>query len=189
MSKLEIVACGFGLASVWLTVRQDILCWPTGLVQVLLYIVVFYQARLYSEVGLHGVYVVLQVYGWHAWLHGGKGHGELAVSRIARPAALLWAGVAGLGTAALGFTMARATDAALPLPDAAVTVWSLIAQYLMARKVLESWLVWIAVDVLAIGVYLVKALYPTTVLYAVFLLLATRGFFAWRQTLSAPEAG
>src|SRR5262245_7502379 len=135
MNPVEIVACGFGLASVWLTVRQDVLCWPTGLVQVLLFIVVYYEAHLYSEVGLHVIYAVLQFYGGHAWLHGGKGRGELAVSRIALPAGTLWTSVAVLGTAGLGGVMARMTDAALPYWDASITVLSLIAQYLMARKV------------------------------------------------------
>lgn len=186
MSATEIIACGFGLAAVWLTVRQNVLCWPVGLVQVLLYIVVFYEARLYSEVGLHVIYVVLQFYGWHAWLHGGKERSALPVSRLAARAMALWIGTALLGTGLLGSAMQRATDAALPYWDAAVTVLSLIAQYLMARKVLESWAFWITVDMLAIGLYLVKALYPTAVLYAVFLILATLGFFAWRQTLSAP---
>jgi nicotinamide mononucleotide transporter len=188
MSTLEIAACLFGLAAVWLTVRQNVLCWPAGLAQVLLYIVVFYRARLYSEVGLHVVYVFLQFYGWHAWLHGGRERGELSVSRLPPSAALFFAATAALATGGLGFVMGRATDAALPYWDASITVLSLIAQYLLARKVLESWLIWIAVDVLAIGVYLVKGLYPTAVLYVVFLVLATIGFFAWRQTLSTPAA-
>ena len=83
--------------------------------------------------------------------------------------------------------MDRYTDAALPFWDAATTVMSLIAQWLMAKKILESWLIWVSVDILAVGIYLVKDLYFTSALYLVFLGLATMGYFAWRKTLRKNE--
>jgi len=186
MSPIELVATGFGLVSVWLTVRQNISCWPTGIVMVGLYIFVFYQARLYSDMGLQVIYVFLQIYGWHNWLHGGRDRAELKVSRITPAGAGLWTSVATAGTAGLGYVMHQFTNAALPYWDAATTVLSLIAQWLMAKKILECWVIWLTVDVLAIGIYTVKALYPTTVLYAVFLILATMGLFAWKRTLRDP---
>jgi nicotinamide mononucleotide transporter PnuC len=92
-----------------------------------------------------------------------------------------------------GLALHRYTNAALPYWDATIAVLSLLAQYLLARKVLENWLIWIAVDVLAIGVYLAKQLYVTSGLYAVFLCMAVAGFFAWRgsyrQQSSAAGAG
>ena len=187
MNFIEIAATVFGLICVWLTIRQNIWCWPTGLVQVLLYIAVFFHARLYSDMGLHVIYVFLQIYGWHHWLRGGKEHSKLKVSRIAARPTILWAVVAVFGTAGLGFVMSTFTDADLPYWDAATTVLSLIAQWLMARKILESWLVWITVDVLCVGVYFVKGLYTTTGLYAVFLVLAVMGLIAWKKTLCKPE--
>ena len=90
------------------------------------------------------------------------------------------------GTAALGGAMARYTDAALPYWDAATTVLSLVAQYLLARKVLENWEFWIVVDVIAVGVYLTKELYLTSGLYAVFLILAVIGLITWMRNLSKP---
>jgi len=182
VSTIEIVATVFGLASVLLTVRQNIWCWPTGLIMVFLYIFIFYEARLYSDMGLQVVYVVLQIYGWYHWLHGGKDKGELKVMRIGRRGAAGWALVAVACTFGLGYTMRTFTNASLPYWDAAATVMSLIAQWLMARKVLESWVIWIAVDVLSIGIYLAKGLYPTMVLYVAFLVLATMGLFAWRKS-------
>lgn len=183
MLWIEVAATGFGLLSILLTVRQNIWCWPAGLVMVALYIVVFWEARLYSDVGLHVIYVFLQLYGWYNWIHGGDDAEEpLPVTRISPSQAALWSGVAFFGTAGLGYTMTTFTDASLPYPDATTTVLSLIAQWLMAKKVLESWWVWITVDVLAIGIYAYKALFPTSVLYAIFLALATAGFFAWRKS-------
>ncbi|BAY21644.1 nicotinamide mononucleotide transporter PnuC [Calothrix sp. NIES-2100] len=183
MSQIEILAAIFGLISVWLTVTENIWCWPTGLVMVFLYIFIFYEARLYSDAILQVIYVFLQIYGWYAWLHGGKDRGELHVTRITRLGAIVWGGVAIAASFTLGFVMHRYTDAALPYWDAAITVISLVAQWLMAKKVLECWLLWITVDVLAVGVYAVKKLYPTTGLYVVFLVLAVLGYLTWNKAL------
>jgi nicotinamide mononucleotide transporter len=180
MPWIEFTASGFGLACVWLTVRRHIACWPTGLVMVALYIVVFHQARLYSDMLLQMVYVVLQLYGWHAWLYGGPERKPLAVSRLPARQIAPWLILCGAGTILLGRTMHRCTDASFPYLDALTTVASLIAQWLMGRKVLESWLVWIFVDVISIGLYVAKELYLTAGLYSIFLVLATWGWAEWR---------
>lgn len=184
MSLIEIVAVVFGVICVVLTVRRNIWCWPTGLVQVVLFIVIFYQAKLYSDLILHVVYVVMQFYGWHQWLHGSETRGVLPVSVLNKPSRVAWPLVVVGGTVGWGFVMAKYTDASVPYGDAFTTVASLVAQWLLAKKKLESWLFWIAVDVIAIGIYFYKELYLTSGLYAVFLVLATIGFFAWRQTLN-----
>jgi nicotinamide mononucleotide transporter len=180
MSWLEIIAALLGLACVWLTVQRHIACWPTGLAMVLLYIVIFYQARLYSDMLLQGVYVVLQIYGWYAWLHGGPDRTPLVVSRLPAWQILPWLVVGGLTAAWVGRLMHTYTDASFPYIDAAAAVASLIAQWLLGRKVLESWLVWIFVDVISIRLYLAKELYPTAALYLVFLGLAIWGWLEWR---------
>lgn len=183
MSGIEVVAVIFGLLCVWLTIRQNIWCWPTGLVQVLLFIVIFYQANLYSDVILHVIYVFMQIYGWVHWT---KGRGErtiLPVSKLSVRGRTVWPLVAIAGTFGWGFLMATKTDASVPYGDAFTTVASLIAQWLMARKKLESWLFWIAVDVLAIGIYWYKDLKLTSGLYAVFLVLASIGYVQWKKAL------
>ncbi len=187
MNWIELTATIFGALCVWLTIRQNILCWPTGLVQVVLYIVVFYQAKLYSDMLLHVIYVFLQLYGWYAWLYGGKEQSRLSVTTLPTVRLLIWGIVILVGTVGLGYSMGYYTDAALPYPDAFTTVASLVAQWLLARKKLESWYFWIAVDVVAIGVYFLKGLYFTTGLYTLFLVLATMGFFAWRKSFRTTE--
>lgn len=182
MDPIEVIAALFGFICVVLTLRQNIWCWPTGLVQVTLYIWVFYKARLYSDMGLHAVYVAMSVFGWWNWLHGGMDRGKLMVQRLTAAGTILWLGTAVAGTAGLGAAMSAWTDASLPYWDAATTVLSLIAQWLMAKKVLESWLYWITVDVLAVGIYAVKGLYPSSLLYAAFLVLASMGFLAWYRS-------
>lgn len=182
MSPLEIVAAIFGVVCVAFTIRRHMACWPTGLIQVLLYIVVFYRAKLYSDMGLQVVFVVVQLYGWYLWAKGKREDHEVRVVRISRGEGSGWTAVAVVAGAGLGWSMARWTDASLPYWDASATVLSLIAQYLMGRKILESWLVWIAVDVLSIGIYAAKDLYVTLGLYVLFLGMATAGFFEWKRS-------
>lgn len=184
---LEIAATVFGLASVYLTTRQSIWCWPTGLVMVSLYVVIFFHAKLYSDTLLQVVYIFVQFYGWFHWRRGGGPGSGLAVSRLTPAGMAAWVLVSILGAAVLGSVMAWKTDAAFPYADAAIASMSLVAQWLMARKVLENWHFWIAVDVLAIVVYLGKDLYLTTGLYAVFLGLCVYGLREWRR--SRPETG
>lgn len=175
------------MVAVYLTVRENVWCWPTGLVNVAIFIVVFARARLYADMGLQVVYVGLCLYGWYAWLHGGRDHGVLRVSTTPRAAlAGLFAGAA-LFAAALGTVLHRLTDAALPYWDASTAGFSLAAQWMQTRKWIENWLVWIAVDAVYVGMYVVKGLYLTAGLYAGFLALAVAGFLAWRRSL--PEDG
>src|SRR5262245_55191135 len=159
MSPLEIVAALFGVACVALTIKRHMGCWPTGLIQVALYIVVFYRARLYSDMGLQVVFVVLQIYGWFLWARGKREESEVRVVRLSPREGALWSLVGVVVSGALGWSMKHWTDASFPYWDATATVLSLIAQYLMGRKILESWLLWILVDVLSIGLYAVKDLY------------------------------
>jgi nicotinamide mononucleotide transporter len=182
INTIELIAVALGIASVTLTIYQNIWCWPVGLAMVSIYIYIFFGAKLYSDAGLHAVYVVLQLYGWHQWLRGGPRDQGLPVTRLRPSRFLLWAGVGLVGTAALGTLMHRLTDAVLPYWDAATTSLSLVAQWLMARKVLESWVFWLVVDVMAVGIYTRKQLYPTAVLYLIFLALATWGLFAWLKS-------
>lgn len=188
MTWIEGIAAVCGLLCVWLIVRQNILCWPTGLIQVVLYIGVFYEARLYSDLILHVIYVVMQIYGWYHWLYGGRERTELKVTAHSTSGLLAWIMVAAAITAPWGYAMATLTDAAAPYADAFIAVASLVAQWLMARKKLQSWHFWVAVDLVAITVYLYKELYITTGLYSVFLVLAILGYFQWRRTIEPRAA-
>lgn len=178
----------FGVVCVCLTIRQNVWCWPTGLVQVILFIYIFYEVRLYSDLILHVIYVGLSIYGWVHWVKGGQGGQPLPVTRMTRLEGNGWLASVLVGAALWGAIMAAWTNAAAPYPDSFTTVASLAAQWLMARKKLESWLFWISVDVVAIGVYVYKALYLTAGLYAVFLVLACLGYTSWRKAFITRQA-
>jgi nicotinamide mononucleotide transporter len=188
MTALELVAVVVTVAAVYLTVRQIIWCWPLAMVSVTLYAVVFYRARLYADMGLQGIYFALAAYGWWAWLHGAEDHGKLRVSLAAWPtrfSLLLLGAVAGF---LLGLTLHRFTDASLPFMDSTLSSFSIIAQWMQTRKLLEAWLVWLAVDVFYVGMFLYKGLFLTAGLYAVFLYLAVLGLVAWRRSMADTRA-
>jgi nicotinamide mononucleotide transporter len=190
LDPIEAAAVAFGIASVYLSARQNVWNWPLGIINVALYIIVFYDAKLYADMGLQAVYVVLATYGWWHWLHGGANHGVLRVSRVPPREAILLAIGFLAGTVALSTFLSRATDASLPLADSALTAASLVAQYMMTRKYVECWLVWIAADVAYVAMFIYKGLTPTAGLYLVFCVLAVVGWRQWQASLrnqSAPE--
>ena len=195
LSPLEVIAALFGAASVYLSARQRLASWPTAIVNVLLSAVVYYRARLYSDTGLQFVYFGLSVYGWYEWKYGGARRTELPVARTPRAQAPLLVALAAAGAVALGVLTTRYTDVLqhnrpwVPWTDATLTAASLVAQWMMTRKLVENWLVWIAVDVVYVPLLAYKGLYPFAALYAVFLGLAVKGYLDWRRDLRARERG
>lgn len=187
MSGIELFAAICGLVAVWLTTREHILAWPIGLVQVVLYVFVFHEAKLYSDMVLHVVYIGLQLYGWYNWLHGGKDHGVLHVSRMTAPERTVAITITLIATAVWGFLMGRYTDAVMVYPDAFIAVLSLVSQWLMTRKKLDCWYGWIVVNIVAIAVYAMKDLTITAVLYALFLVLAVVGLASWQRSMRAMQ--
>jgi len=180
---LEFVAVVFGIISVLLSVRQNIWSWPTALVNVALFFALFYTSGLYSDMGLQAVYFVLSLYGWYEWLYGGKGHTALTVSTTT---ARTWGILSLIGVVVwvfLGRLTSRLPGVALPYLDAALTTGSLIAQWMMTRKLLENWMLWILLDVAYIGMFVFKGLYLTAANYAVYLALAVLGHVAWKRSL------
>ena len=183
-NRWEVLAVVFGIVSVYLSSREHIWSWPTALVNVGLYFVVFYEAKLYADMGLQVVYFGLSLYGWYEWLYGGANRTELHVSRTTRPLGVRLLVIGVVCAAVLGTLLARFTDAALPYVDSATTSTSLVAQWMMTRKILENWAVWMAVDVVYVGMFIYKHLYLTAGLYTVFFVLAVMGYVQWKRSLA-----
>jgi nicotinamide mononucleotide transporter len=188
LNGLELTAATLGVVSVFLSVRLNVWSWPVGLLNVVLYSIVFWRSGLYSDMGLQVVYFVLSLYGWYEWLYGGTNKTELPVGRTPPR---LWGVVAvvGLGFWALdGRLTSILPGVSLPYFDAATATVSLIAQYFMTRKLLENWALWIVVDIFYVGMFIYKGLYLTAANYAVYLLLAVMGYVAWKRAYSAVPA-
>lgn len=186
MSWVELVGALISALAVWLTARRRPWCWPIGLVSVLIYAWIFIDAKLYSDALLQGAFAVMIVYGWVRWMQHLDDQGRVQLAPMPLRHALQHVGVGALGALALGFAMHRWTDAALPWLDAALTAFSLVAQWWQGRRHIAAWWLWITVDVLYVGEYVYKSLLITAVLYVVFIALAVIGLRAWRR--SAAEA-
>jgi len=185
LDPYEVAGVVFGVLGVYLTVRENVWCWPVGIANVSLFIVVFYRSRLYADMGLQVVYVVLCAYGWWTWLHGGERSAALPVARTPRGALGALTLLGALVAFGLGLALKSTTRAALPFLDSGLTSASLVAQYMTTRKWLENWAVWIAADAIYVGMYVYKQLYFTALLYAVFLGLAVLGWRSWKRSLAA----
>ena len=179
----EVLGFGTGLVNVGLLVRRHILNWPVGILNVLLLMLVFWSAGLYADASLQIVYVVLGAYGWWAWLYGGASRTPLTVRTTTRAE---WLGLAVAGvllTGGLWLFLDRLTSSTVPLADALTTALSLLATYGQTRKLVESWWLWIAADLIYIPLYGYKDLWLTALLYVAFLVLCVLGLRAWRAAL------
>jgi nicotinamide mononucleotide transporter len=169
---------------VWLLARQHILNWPLGLINNVLWCVLFFHAKLYGDAFLQTIFFALGAYGWWMWVFGGPGaHDSLPVRRTTRQE---WVGLSVLTIVATwGFTefLRRYTDSPVPLRDASVLTLSLAATYGQTQKALESWWIWILVDVISVPLYIGRQLYPTAALYVVFGWLCVGGLRQWRKAL------
>jgi len=177
---LELAGWSTTLVGIWLTTRRNLLCWPITLAADVLYLVVFYEARLLSDSLLQAFFVAFTLYGWWNWWRGVREEGEVRV--VPLPArSLVLALVAGAeGTVLLGF-VARRLNASLPYMDAALASYSLVGSWWQARKHIANWWLWIVVNLFYIGEYIYKDLWPTAVLYALLVLLAVVGLRDWRR--------
>ncbi len=188
MSILEFVAAFCGFWAVLLTIYRKPLCWPVGLAQVLLYTIVFFRARLYSQVILQVVFAAMQLHGWWQWRQSSAKAAdavddEVEVRSISR-SGLIASLIAAMGiTAVLGLVMSQMTDAALPFADAATAGFSLAAQWLMIHRYVENWWLWLVVNAISIYMFAAQGLWITAGLYILFFALAVIGAQAWHRRL------
>ncbi|WP_019515653.1 nicotinamide riboside transporter PnuC [Sphingomonas sp. Mn802worker] len=180
MSPLEVAAVATSFLAIWLTARRNMLCWPLNLVACALYFKLFLDVRLYADMVLQALFGVGILYGWIVWLRSRHDTGEVIVLPLRRVRALAGLAAGVLGGVAIGWFTSRYTDAALPWLDAMLSSFSLVAQYWTARRHRQSWLLWIAVDIIYVGMFVVKGLVLTAGLYAVMIGLAVIGYRAWR---------
>lgn len=184
MSLLEIAAVVSSALGIWLMTRRALTSWPVTLLACGLYAEVFHQAKLYSDMLLQGVFAAFCIYGWWHWYRGVREDGVVRVEALGWRGKLGGVAVGIVGSALLGWVMARYTDAALPHMDAALTAFSLVAQWWSTRKYLENWMLWIVVDILYTGIFVYKNLYLTAGLYAFFVVLAVLGLRSWRKAMT-----
>lgn len=179
-SFLEISGVITGILCVYLAAKNKILNWPFAVISVVIYIFIFWETRLYADMGLQVYFLIMNFYGWYFWSRKDS-VAKVPVSSISRREIVLSIIGIAVFTTVLGFFLHRATDASFPFIDSFCTACSLVAQVFLARKVLENWLIWIFVDIIYVGIYIAKDLHLTAGMYTLYLYIAAMGYWEWRK--------
>lgn len=187
MDPIEWIAAALGFVNVALLVRRSVWNYPFGAAMVALYVTIFWKARLYGEAGLQVFFFAAQLWGWWLWIKVEDRHNRVPVGWLTMRERLAW----GAGTLAAGLSAAwvmhRYTNAAAPFADGPVTAASVAAQILLSLRKTENWVLWVAIDVVSIGLYLWRGLYPTAGLYVAFLIMSVLGLIEWKRSMTAGE--
>jgi len=181
-SLLELISFALSVLTVALNIRQVHWAWLFSILSSGMYAAVFFNTRLYGDMGLQFVFILVSVWGWANWLRGDDAHERLQVTRLNARGRWNSVGATLLAFAALAWFLKAYTDTDVPYADGFLTAGSLLGQILLSRKKLENWHVWIIVDVFYVGLYVYKGLMLTALLYAIFVIMAIMGLRAWSKT-------
>lgn len=197
MSYVELIGTVLYLWSVWLIAKRNILTWPIGILSVVLYMVLFYQIRLYSDTVEQVYYLGASIYGWWVWNKSPRDNGQITDVKYSTSKSLtLWVICTGVISVIFGFLMSRIhiflptifpEAASFPYLDALTTIMSFSAMWLMAQKKAESWIYWIIVDMIGIWLYFVKDVKFISLLYVILLLMAVNGLRMWHKSIQHPD--
>ncbi len=180
---VEVCGTLTGLLYLGFSIRQHYLTWPVGLLNALFYIAVFFSSKIYADMTLQFYYVGISIFGWWSWHHGSAPGHSLDVTRTGTDLWLKIMSVFLLLFAVIACVLVKFTDSSVPYWDAATTAMSIVATWMLARKKIEHWLIWVLVDAISIGLFIVKELYPTAILFLVYTILAVYGFIEWKKEL------
>jgi len=178
---LELISFLLAVITVALTIRQIHWGWLFSIVSSGLYAAVFFDAKLYGDMGLQGMFILVSIWGWWQWRRGNSEDERLQVTSLSLRQKIFFMVLWGALFAALVVFLKRYTDTDVPYADGFLTAGSLVGQFLLSRKKLENWTIWIIVDVLYVGLYLYKNLQLTALLYAVFVVMAVMGLRSWSK--------
>ena len=176
---IEWVAAALGVINIRLVFFRSVWNYPFGIAMVALYIFIFFEKRLYAESGLQIFFILAQLWGWYLWVKVGGDDDRVPVRWLGGWSRAVWFTVTAAVSLNLGWVMHQFTNAAMPYADAGIAGASVAAQILLAYRRIENWVLWIAIDVAAIGLYINRELYPTAGLYGGFLVLSLIGLKEW----------
>lgn len=183
-NRIEIGGTVFGLIYVWLSIRQNLFTWPAGIISSFLYCCVFIDAKFYAQAGLQVYYVLISIYGWWSW-HPVSGKASESIDlKVSLTSPSLWVRVIisnFLIAYIIYYFTSRYTDDSIPATDAFISSMSIVATWMLARKKIEQWLIWIFIDLSSAGLYLYRSLYSTVLLFIVYAIMAGIGYVEWRK--------
>jgi nicotinamide mononucleotide transporter len=180
MSFTEIIAVLFSLICTWLAVKKHILNWPMGIIAVIAYMLLFYKEKLYADMVLQVIFMIQGFYGWYNWVHK-KEESEITVSCLSFKKRILYVAIIIGLSLTWAYLLINFTNASSPLVDSFVATTSLVANWLMAKKKIENWILWIIADIIYVALFWYKELYLSSFIYLVFLCLAYKGYKDWNR--------
>lgn len=191
-NKIELLGAILGLLYIFFSIRQSLLTWPTGLLTSLLYTFVFLKSGFYADMGLQIYYVGISIYGWYYWLKGAKNrskidHNDLPVQKTNKKLMIILLLVSAVIFLLILFVLLNFTDSNVPYMDSLTTALSIVATWMLAKKYIEHWLIWIFVDLFSAGLYIYKNLWPTVVLFIVYTIMALLGYLEWKKNIKNTE--
>jgi nicotinamide mononucleotide transporter len=181
---IEIVGAILSLIYLYLSIKQKISLWIFGFLCSAMYVVVFYQSKFYADMTLQFYYLAVSVYGWINWKLGKQqtGH-EIPVIRTSKRMSVYLGLVIVFVFGLYYLVLVRFTDSPIPIGDSFTTALSVVATWMLARKMLENWLLWIIADSLLVGLFIYKGLFPTAILFVIYTLMAVVGYWQWKKTM------
>ncbi|HOB27043.1 MAG TPA: nicotinamide riboside transporter PnuC [Bacteroidales bacterium] len=190
MHWIEIIAATLGIIAIYFQIKVKPFYWVISLVVSSMYIIVYFSAKLYADMSMQFYYVGMSIYGLYVWLSGNYSSDKkiIHISKIKDLKSwLLIALISALSFFIIGFILKKFTDSNVPWWDSFTTSLSFVATWMLARKKIENWLIWIVVDATSVALYIYKQLYPTTILFIILTLLAIVGYFQWKRELRTLE--
>ncbi|KJV40431.1 nicotinamide riboside transporter PnuC [Acinetobacter brisouii] len=179
MSNLEIFSVIISLIGVGLTILRNMWCWPFNMLAYILYGYLFFTYQLYGEVILQIFFSVMNLYGFYIWMKGKQVDHDIKIEPLAFSKIILQLIVSAIGGLAFGLILKNFTNAAVPMLDAQLAAFSLLATYWTSRKHIATWVLWVVVDIIYVGMFIYKDLYLTAGLYAAFVVMAVYGWYQW----------
>lgn len=180
-SLLEVSGVISGILCVYLAAKNNIWSWPIAIISVFLYTFIFFEEKLYADAGLQIYFLFTNIYGWYFWSRKSATDHKAPITFVSRKFFLISTACIVIFTFLLGTFLFKKTDASFPYIDSFCTACSLVAQVFLARKIIENWLIWIFVDIIYVGVYLMKDLHLTAGMYALYIVIAAMGYITWKR--------
>lgn len=181
MQTIEIIGAVIGLLYLYLEYKANKWLWPVGVLMPVLYVWIFFQTKFYADMGINIYYFFASIYGWIRWTKYQAEGEELPISHTPRRYILPLSAVSIVLFALIAFILVRYTDSPVPYWDSFTTALSIVAMWMLAHKYVEQWSLWFLVNIVSCGLYVWKGLYPTSVLFAIYTVIAIFGYFKWKR--------
>jgi len=181
---IEIVGAILSLIYLDLSIKQKVSLWFFGIISSVFYIVIFFQTKFYADMSLQFYYVFISIYGWINWKRGKQGSGEeLPTTQLSKRLLLNLVVATGLIYIVYYLILSKFTDSTIPKADSLVGALSVVGTWMLAKKFIENWLVWIVADALCVGLYIYKGLFPTAILFIVYTVMSVVGYWQWKKRM------